>query len=774
MHRAAYRLCIAALIFSPLAFGTVETWSTAIMECLAFLALSLLLLDRSRSGDISLYRIPGILPLALFLSFMVFQLIPLPPGLLSILSPSTAVYRDIPAAGEGGWTGISLNTRATVEEFFRYASYAAVYILAVQLLATREGIRKAVAVVLLLGVVIAFFGTIQHLIPNKKIYWVRELTQGGTPFGPFVNRNHYAGFIGMLFPLAFSLFFHHRPVVRRERLRQKLAGFFNHPLMNVYAFLGFASLLMATSIFLSLSRGGIASLSMALVLLGLLLNRSLRQRRVQLFFIISIVVILYAVGWFGWGPVFERFRAIRTMQGEIAELRLDIWKDSLGIIRDFPLFGTGAGSFISIYPVYRSITAGGVADHAHNDYVELLTDSGGVGALFFFWFLAEVIFRSYRTFLTRKDPFLVHLYSGSLAGIFSLLLHSFTDFNLHIGSNGLYFFFLLGLLVATSHTKMQQHNTGSLLGKAKAPARLLGMLAVSLLFLSMAFHGGRLLAGLFFQQVQQTNLVHASPADISLLSKNMQRAIRFDPLEPEYHYRLGSLELLINGESATERFQRAVRLAPANGEYILSLGMVLQGPGQDDTAERLLRLGISRDRTNPLLHKKYASWLKKQDRGDEGLASFRKAVALEPANTRSHISQLVLLGYSDAEIGQALPDQAEAHILFADYLEKTGKGSMAADAYRTAVSLETGGKEPRPSVFIHVHDFFARTGMNQEALRIMEKAVLLVPDSAEARLRYAGALEKAERRVEAIAEYEAALRLDPKNAAAKRRLEELR
>jgi len=428
---------------------------------------------------------------------------------------------------------------------------------------------------------------------------------------------------------------------------------------------------LATSIFLSLSRGGIASLGMALVLLGLLLNRKLRQRKVQLLFIISVVVILYAVGWFGWGPVFDRFRAIRTAQGEIAELRLDIWKDSTGIIRDFPLFGTGAGSFISIYPTYRSITAGAVADHAHNDYVELLTDSGAAGTFFFFWFLTGVVFRSYRTFLTRKDPFLIHLFSGCLAGVFSLLFHSFTDFNLHIGSNGLYFFFLLGLLVSSSHTRMQQHES-SLPGKVRAPVNMLAALAVSLLSLTLAFLGGRMLAGTFSEGVQRTNPAHASPSDISRMRADMQRAVRFDPLEPEYQFLLGSLELLGDQGSAPERFRKAVMLAPANGEYIQAFGIAHQDPVQEETAERLLRLGISRDRTNPLMYIKYASWLRKRGRGDEGLDVFKKAVALEPDNTRSHISRLVLLGYSDAEIRRALPDRARAHIIFGVYLEKTG------------------------------------------------------------------------------------------------------
>ena len=80
-----------------------------------------------------------------------------------------------------------------------------------------------------------------------------------------------------------------------------------------------------------------------------------RARR-GLLFASTIIVILYAVGWFGWGPIFERFQSIRNSQGEISELRLDLWKDSLNIIRDFPLTGTGFGSYhqhLSLLPDNR-------------------------------------------------------------------------------------------------------------------------------------------------------------------------------------------------------------------------------------------------------------------------------------------------------------------------------------------------------------------------------------------------------------------------------------
>ena len=91
----------------------------------------------------------------------------------------------------------------------------------------KELFKKTVFIIVITASFISFFGIIQHLISNNKIYWFRELTQGGVPFGPYVNRNHYAGFMEMLFPLVIGLFLFHKPHVSYTSLREKIAELFN-------------------------------------------------------------------------------------------------------------------------------------------------------------------------------------------------------------------------------------------------------------------------------------------------------------------------------------------------------------------------------------------------------------------------------------------------------------------------------------------------------------------------------------------------------------------
>jgi hypothetical protein len=89
MTGTSYRLLIFLLIFSPLAFGTVEEWSLAVLEITAVLAFCILLSNQIRNKKALFHDIPGFTPLMLFLAYIAFQLIPLPPALVKIISPDT-------------------------------------------------------------------------------------------------------------------------------------------------------------------------------------------------------------------------------------------------------------------------------------------------------------------------------------------------------------------------------------------------------------------------------------------------------------------------------------------------------------------------------------------------------------------------------------------------------------------------------------------------------------------------------------------------------------
>ena len=774
-----FGILLFLIIFCPLAFGTVEVWSLAVMETGAFTCLSLLLFRSRRHHGQRLYEVPGIVPLLLLLGYIFLQTVPLPPAVLKIISPGTyAVYEQTVWAGEPvSWVSLSIGRKATIGEFFRYASYAAVYVVTVQLLANVRLLKRTIVVLIAFAAVLAFFSIIQHLVPNNRIYWLRELPQGGTPFGPYVNRNHYAGLMGMVFPLILSLFLFYRPPSPDAPLRKRIAEAFNHPMTNIHLLLGFSAVLTATSIFVSLSRGGIASLSMSLVFLGVLLKKRIDMHGRGPLLILTVIIILYAVGWFGWGPIFERFRNIRTTQGDISELRLDIWKDSSGIIRDFPLTGTGLGSFVQIYPAYRTITAEGIADHAHNDYIELLTDGGIIALLLVAWFMAAVIRRTFRVLSARKEPFSLYLYAGSITGILSILLHSFTDFNLQIGANCLYLFFFLGLCVSASHTRMQEDTEGTLLQRAGIGSNKPFLaLTVAVLALCCLFAVGQLSGSFLMGEVRSFRFNETSQqAALSAVRDTFRRALFFDPLESSYQYRTAVMEsLLQNNAEALSRFERSLLLQPINSHHLQEFGLFLSRTGHRERAETLLRSAARYDRTNPDAHKAIGMWLIGKGRKDEGLKAVKTSISLEPARTSEYISLLVLSGLTDEEVQKAMPDESKPHFIFANYLEKTGRDDMADIEYQRTIDYASGEKNPSPSYFHAAYRYFRSKGQDEKAVDVVKKGIALFPKDIHMRMMIAETYEAAGRKRDAAEQYRQLIGIDPKNRRAMQKLDELK
>lgn len=707
---------------------------------------------------------------------------PLPSGLIRLISPETySLYRETiwVEGGVGGpltWVSLSINNKATLTEFFRIASYAAFYILTVQLLKKKELLKRTVVVVIVFASLLSFLGILQHILSNNKIFWFRELTQGGNPFGPYVNRNHYAGLIGMIFPLVLSIFLFYKPDFSYGTFRERIYQVFNQKMTNTHILLGFSAILIATSIFLGLSRGGIISLSLSMIFLGIMIISKGKKLKRGILIILIFILILYSVGWFGWEPIFERFERIRDAQGEISEMRTELWKDSINIIKDFPVTGTGFGSFVNIYPGYRTISSDKIADHAHNDYIELFTDSGVIGFLLFGWFLIAVFYRSYKVFINRREPYCIYLFIGSLAGMVSILIHSITDFNLHIGANGLYFFFFAGLVVSAANTRLRDGLNNTYLKRIKLPlAKPLAAVIVVLLFLSLTFNIGVLTGKFYFIFLKKTNFSEDISREKLLAMKDAAyRASFFDPLEAQYHFAIAHIErLLSHSKPALSHYKMSVRLNPVKGEYLQMLGLVMSEMNRYDAAERLLRAGIRFDISSAVRYRIYASWLLSRDKKESSIRNIKKAISLEPQKTKKYITLLVLYGLSDREIQDSLPEMVKPHLLFADYLFKTGRDDMAEDEYLNALDYIKNEKEISPSYFYKVYQYYMKKGMYDNALMVMKRAVEALPDNVSIRLTTAGAYEKAGITYRAVEEYRKALIIDPENNRARKRLDKI-
>jgi tetratricopeptide (TPR) repeat protein len=773
-------LFFAILIMSPLAWGTVETWSLALMEASAFLALFLCCRAIVKEEGRTLYEVPGLLPLSLLLGFMLMQVLPLPVGLVQVLSPETGeIYKQtLELDGPAGWVSLSLNRKATIMEFFRVSSYSAFYVLTVQLLAGRGMLRRTVSVVAIFASGLAMLAIVQHLLPGHFLFAFREYPGNASPFGPYINRNHYAGLMGMLFPVVYAAFLYSRPTVESESFRDTMTRLLDRLSTSNHLSLGFSAILIIASVAVSLSRGGMLCIAASMIFFGLLLTwRGVgRGKGLAALLVVSLVVIY--VGWYGWAPVFERFGNILGPEGEITLLRPRIWDDVSHIAQDFPSAGTGFGTLVDIYPKYRSIPGTDILAHAHNDYLQLFSDGGLPAAVFVAWFLAAVGIASFRTAVRRKDIQSIFLFAGAATGVFSMLLHSFADFNLQIGANGLVFFFLLGLSVSASHTRFHSRRGSTYLREAGSGRlkRLLPAGAFVLLLVSLLFNGGILLGEIFAHGAEPRVMQRADSQDeVEEVQRCAARATRFDPLDGEHWYARAVVERTYReADSSLAHLKKALRAVPVRAEYLQRLGQAWSDRGEFEKADSFFRAGITFDPRNASRYRVYGSWLLSRGEIGEGVRHARKAVSLDPAETEQFITLMVLYGMTDEEILSALPERTDPFFRFAAYLLGVGREDLAEEAYREGLRHADREERIQPRFYFTVSGFYRQRGRYDEALMVMREAIGAVPDSASVREGAAALYEKVGNTYRAAEEYQAALLINPGSERARRGLQRVK
>jgi len=125
-------------------------------------------------------------------------------------------------------------------------------------------------------------------------------------------------------------------------------------------------------------------------------------------------------------------------------MRRDTWR----IFLDHPFVGTGLGTLQLVYPPYESLYDGKIVNHTHNDYLEVLAETGLLGGICCLWFLGVLLVRSLQRLRQFNHSFAGALrLSGSVA-CSGFLVHSLVDFNLHIPANVLLFFLMAHLATA--------------------------------------------------------------------------------------------------------------------------------------------------------------------------------------------------------------------------------------------------------------------------------------------------------------------------------------
>jgi O-antigen ligase len=415
-------------VLTPIPYGAVEGWSTALWELWVFATMLLWVIHIVKDRKLSISLNPLLWPMLALLIIALVQIMPLTSGERRTISFD--VYATSYAA---------IKIFASICFFLLFATF----------INTNERRNFVVKVIIVTCVLIALVGIGQSYI--GKTIWQR-----GT-YGPFVNRNHFAGFLEMGVGLAAGLIIGRS--VRRE-------------VMSVYISCVVA---MCAGIALSASRGGVLALAAGITFLAVVaMPTFISSRKVQSIGRMGLVLRSAGAVVVGVAAIFGSMflvgseglvQNISQTQGEISDelpaserfSRRDIWGATSRLIKDHPFLGVGLGAYQYAYTRYDPSSGAQRVEQSHNDYLQIVADAGLIGGLIALVFMVLLFVRGFLAARTR-DRRRRAIILGAVAGCFAMAVHSVVDFNLQITANAQLFLALAAL--ATPERESRSRGVG--------------------------------------------------------------------------------------------------------------------------------------------------------------------------------------------------------------------------------------------------------------------------------------------------------------------------
>jgi len=404
MNKTAFILCLIVVVISPLLFASSYPFAYTPVFILILISGILTLkasINKNTASDVWRLRWYNNPLLPLFLGFMVYlsvTMIPMPGVLLTKLSIVAKIVgeKSIPAASISGvnvhecWDTLAPYIFPVRMSLVRWIVYGVFLWSLLAALNSRKKIETAVIVILMLGAFESLYGIIQTYSGYEHIWWFKKIPQSmGFPSGTYLNRNHFAGFMemGIILSIAYGVILYDRHHKRQKMLQSsrqsakaKLLKIFSAEELYTRIFLiVFSGVVMGLGLFLSASRGGIISLIIALLVMGIFFTGIQKYRRPGLYILIPFLFLtaVYAITS-GIDPTVGRF-----MLFDIDFLkRAALSEKTLNLFDDYQLFGVGIGNFSYIFPRYQDlIHVSGFVNYAHNDWAQLLAEGGIIGFL---------------------------------------------------------------------------------------------------------------------------------------------------------------------------------------------------------------------------------------------------------------------------------------------------------------------------------------------------------------------------------------------------------
>ena len=386
------------LIFTPLAAGSVQGWAISVIHMVTLLALTAFLLEKSLAWDWEWIKTPLDKPILCLI-------------VLCLLS-----------------TFFSVNSYTSSWALILFLNYLIIYYLIVHAVRSRSQLQQIVYLIIGMAVLLSVIGFLKIFYDNPFPWWDYTKIQK-TPArfsSTFVNADHLAGYMEMAIPL--------------------LAGLLLTGLQRIKRYLIMALILfLVMPLIFSHSRGGWSGLLTGLVFMSGALYfsrhfqlKKLLQTLVIGFFVVSFIVLSST-------PTVKRIVITSEQMRNLA--RIPVWGGIIKMIKDYPLLGTGPGTFAMVYTQYQPPGFDSRYFRAHNDFLQFISETGLVLIPLIAWMMIALFVKGFKK-LNNSSRLVEGVTIGAMSGITAILVHSIFDFNLHIPANALLFTTLAAIVVS--------------------------------------------------------------------------------------------------------------------------------------------------------------------------------------------------------------------------------------------------------------------------------------------------------------------------------------
>jgi len=446
LEHGAFWLFATLIVWAPIPLGSNRPWAWALLEVGIYLVAVLWLAAvAGRAAEVTpamRAAWPALLLFALWLAWIAVQWIPLPTAWVAALSPRAAELHTL--AGGSASTTLSIDPHATKVFWLKSLAWALAFALTLALVRSRRRLVWLCSVIVAAGLIQAVYGALMHLSGTNLVVLDTAIAHASQASGFFVNRNHLAGMLEMTLAVGIGLMIAQLDDPGPRSWKQFLRDA-ARVVLSRKGPLRILLVVMVIALVMTRSRMGNTAFFAGLLVAGVIaLVLSRYATRSTVVFIASLIVIdVFIIGaWFGVDRTIQRIE--QTTAGDVRE-RVDPAIYAVRILDDYPLFGTGGGTFYNAYPRYRGADILPYYDHVHNDYMQIATETGFpgfvlLGAIVLLSFFAAVFALS-----RRRDPLARGVAFGVVMGVTALAIHSMVDFNLQIPANAFLFCVLLAL-----------------------------------------------------------------------------------------------------------------------------------------------------------------------------------------------------------------------------------------------------------------------------------------------------------------------------------------